>query len=306
VNRFTDLRKGGTSPDASLTMERLNRTGTCDEQRLLTSALNDGPSPHLAGQLLSSLGITSGLPLGSRPADSMAAPVNAKLLAQSALSTSLPTASSVAQAGKPLFSLLTWIGIATLLVGIGAGALLRGTHGATHSKANREGVTVLVTPQSATLIERAAALANAHSTLATLEGTVGEASAQASLRNVPQAAATLPLPPPRAPAAKMNESPVQAGGANIEIQLIDAARQSLQVGDASGCLSKLSERKRRVGTGMLEPEATLLQVQALIKQGQGALANKVSRRYLRLHSTGPIAERIRAVLAQSGVELEPI
>jgi len=306
VNRFTDLRKGGTSPDASLTMERLNRTGTCDEQRLLTSALNDGPSPHLAGQLLSSLGITSGLPLTSRPADSMAAPVTAKSLAQSAMSTSLPTASSVAQAGKPLFSLLTWIGIATLLLGIGAGALLRGTHGATHSKANREGVTVLMTPQSATLVERAAALTNANSTLATLEGAVGEASAQASLRNVPQAAATLPLPPPRAPAAKMNESPAQAGGTNLEIRLIDAARQALQVGDTNDCLSKLSERKRRVGTGMLDPEATLLQIQALLKQGQGALASKVSRRYLRIHSTGPIAERIRAALAQSGVELEPI
>jgi hypothetical protein len=115
-------------------------------------------------------------------------------------------------------------------------------------------------------------------------------------------AATLPLPPPKAPTLKPQNAVTVSDSSGLEVRLIDAARQALQSGNASVCLTKLEERKRRVKAGMLEPEATLLRVQAELALGQNAAAERDANRYLRQQPEGPIATRIRSALSHANSE----
>jgi hypothetical protein len=92
----------------------------------------------------------------------------------------------------------------------------------------------------------------------------------------------------------------------LEVQLIDAARTALLSGDAKTCLAKLDERARRVGKGMLFPEASLLRVRALMAEGRLAIASRDAERYLAQQPTGPIADRMRAAIATASTNPEAL
>jgi hypothetical protein len=189
---------------------------------------------------------------------------------------------SITPASTALTSLVSWIGIAgvTIGIGIGAGFLARPY---VHARLER-------TQQSfVTTTPNIAAAAEPRSTDAVAETPAAPA----------EAAATLPLPPPRAPNGKLGITAQPVLDHGLEVQLVDRARMALREGNAASCLQHLDERKRRVGGGMLGPEATLLRVQALLALDRRAAALSEAQGYLRMFPEGPIAERLNSVLAKS-------
>jgi hypothetical protein len=188
---------------------------------------------------------------------------------------------------------MQWIGLAGVVVGIGASTPLvvnqfghappvqresglSGNHTSASGLHNAELSTRVVTPQH-------------------------EQQAISPAEPLNTAAKPRHLPPLKAPAAKTRPVSAQPETLNIEIRLVDAARKALQSGDASTCLSKLDERKRLVQSGILEPEVTLLGVQAKLALGQNDAAERDAQRFLNQHPEGPIADRIRHALSQANL-----
>jgi hypothetical protein len=260
-----------------MSTERLLDSGTNEERRLLTSALVDGPSQQAQDRMLLLLGVDPTLSQDPVSMTQLAPPKPlGKIQGGDAMSTTVTPSST------SLSSLVSWIGIAsvTIGIGIGAGFLARPF---VHARLDPAPLSdERTTPRLAAAAEPEAP--------SMAEETQGPAAAEA--------AATLPLPPPRAPSAKLGNTEPSRLEAGIEVQLVDRARLALREGDAHTCLLHLDERKRRVGAGMLGPEATWLRIQALLALDRRTTAIDEARAFLRLCPNGPIAERIQALLAK--------
>ncbi len=83
-----------------------------------------------------------------------------------------------------------------------------------------------------------------------------------------------------------------------EVRLLDNARRALETENAREALDALRAREKKFGAGVLGPEATALEVQALLADGRRAEAEAIGRRFLARSPNDPQSSRIRALLAR--------
>lgn len=257
-----------------MTLPRLLRSGTAEERRLLRSALGDAPSSVLRQKLMLSVGV--GAVVAAESANALAASL--------AQPSALHRGASFWPSGK-LAILVKWVGIAGLALTAGAGAgFAAGSRWMGH--------TVRSEPQSMASEGQAATDANDARSAARISD------------DVAPTAATLPLPPPRAPVASAHgrlpreasaQSPLDV---SEEVRLVDAARAALRVGDPSTCLRLLNTRQHRFPKGLLGPEAAIVRIEALHSSGERELVRAEGERFLVRHPSGPLATRVRAILDQ--------
>jgi hypothetical protein len=84
-----------------------------------------------------------------------------------------------------------------------------------------------------------------------------------------------------------------------ELELLDRARRDLASGDPRSALSALERREREIENRALNPEATLVRVQALLASGERDRALALAKEFLSRVSSGPHAERMRRLIATS-------
>jgi hypothetical protein len=123
-------------------------------------------------------------------------------------------------------------------------------------------------------------------------------------RPLPQTAENpLPRSAPRAPAssgriaATARSSGAAASQPDIaeEIQNIDSARTLIRQGRTKEALAALDRSKNK----SLGVEATVLRIEALMRQGDRARATALANSFLAAHPKSPYAARIRALLRKS-------
>jgi len=87
-----------------------------------------------------------------------------------------------------------------------------------------------------------------------------------------------------------------------EMQLLDEARRALAGGAARGALAALASYERAFPNGALQPEASVLQVRALLAAGDRAAALALGRRVI---ARAPLSEHAVAVRAALGLQSNP-
>jgi hypothetical protein len=116
--------------------------------------------------------------------------------------------------------------------------------------------------------------------------------------------AQTPVVLPEAPARpEVASAPVTATGAagtpgqlGREVQIIDRARQALNANDPARALKELDAFERSEQTGVLEREARVLRIDALLGQGQASRARLLAEQYLQLYPNDAHAARLRGLL----------
>lgn len=103
--------------------------------------------------------------------------------------------------------------------------------------------------------------------------------------------------PSHAPAAP-ESSASRALGA--EAARIDAAREALQRGDVRRALVELDWYERSRVVGVLDREAELLRIQALVRAGEGARAVELARSYLAKHPHDAYSARLAELIRTGG------
>jgi hypothetical protein len=128
----------------------------------------------------------------------------------------------------------------------------------------------------------------------------------------PLAPPTAPPPPPppsgpharpgsgvpiaRVPSTTPQPSGPSGGTLAEEIATIDRARRALYDHDVHEALRALDEHDRRFPRGPLGPEASVLRVEALLAAGDRPAAEALGARLLAESPSGPLADRVRALL----------
>ena len=105
------------------------------------------------------------------------------------------------------------------------------------------------------------------------------------------ATASAPVPPRAVPATPAIDT---ASGLAEEVAAIDAARATLDRGDAAGCLGQLDAYQRRFPRGTLRQEAAVMRIDALLRAGDRRAARALAYRLLAA-GPGPYAERLRSL-----------
>jgi outer membrane protein assembly factor BamD (BamD/ComL family) len=78
------------------------------------------------------------------------------------------------------------------------------------------------------------------------------------------------------------------------VQSIDAARAALSAGDASGALAELDRYDHVVETHVLDREAAVLRIEALLRRGDDERARALFDRYAARYPGDPHVTRLRA------------
>jgi len=104
------------------------------------------------------------------------------------------------------------------------------------------------------------------------------------------------VPPPAAPAPKVDSRTTSANALAAELGALDAARTRLSSGDATGALAKLDDYARAYPRGRLVLEAEVLRIDALSRAGQKTQARKRAEVFLRKHPNSVLATRVRGFL----------
>lgn len=127
--------------------------------------------------------------------------------------------------------------------------------------------------------------------------------AQETLTTAPAGAEPAALAPDarRAPPRVASGPSAQADRLRAEAQALDAARELLARGDATGALVQLGDYDWRFAGGSLREEALLLRIESLARAGDGATAAAFARRFLKTYPTSVHVDRVAALLR----ELEP-
>jgi outer membrane protein assembly factor BamD (BamD/ComL family) len=84
-----------------------------------------------------------------------------------------------------------------------------------------------------------------------------------------------------------------------EVAMLDRARSALLAQNASGALRVLEQYRRERQTGILDPEATVLEIQALEKLGNRASAARLARQFIKSHPDSRHVESLRVLAAEA-------
>jgi hypothetical protein len=117
---------------------------------------------------------------------------------------------------------------------------------------------------------------------------------------------TLLAAAPSSPMATAGAAPVSPSEAAEErrslralgeqVASIDRARGALAAGNPAEALRIVDEYDAKFPEGMLSQEATILRVEALVKEGDRPAAVAVGQRFLAAHATSPHAARVKQLL----------
>jgi hypothetical protein len=124
---------------------------------------------------------------------------------------------------------------------------------------------------------------------ATLESLEDTRAPRAALGNAAMAA-----PPRDTPSRRLE--PASARRLEREVELLDGARQALARGDASRASEEVSRYEAEFPRGMLGPEAIVLRVEVLLRQGRRTAAEALARRFLAANPSGAYARRLEELL----------
>jgi hypothetical protein len=149
----------------------------------------------------------------------------------------------------------------------------------------------------------AAGLWAAHHRSAEPKVTVVAAPVIAAPPTLSEPAVDIEAPPPvdgtiGTPPRPAGAAPVAAAAASLtdEVAALQAARHALGAHDPAAALHALDRYAKRFGSGRLEPEATVLRIEALVQKGDRATAAALAERFETLHPKSPYAARIRSIL----------
>ncbi len=265
---------------------------------LLRSAEHDGPSSAAFTKVATALGVGAAVGLGA----SVPAPA---VLASSGLSTMAVRWSS-SLLGKVA------VGVSSLMLVAGGIALLRhrasenGRTSVSARAARGAGRALLpATEPDANPVSNAAAA---------LPSTPPSVAAPAT---VLASAATEPTPPSSnggasplsvasvgksasAPSAQATPAfatrVAKASSLPEQVLSLDRARVALNSGDASAALAEISRYRGTWPKGVFLTEASVLEIEALAKSGQVALAGKRARAFVAAHPDSPQVARLRALI----------
>jgi len=261
-----------------VTLPRLMLAGTAEERRLLRAARHEGPSSKFREHVLLSIGVAGCIASGTVPS-------RAAGMSNSAHG-SAATSGSLASGGFAV--LVKWVGVAGIALTAGTGA------GFAAATAWAEKVSP---PKLSSQSERGLAVPPLAPNYAAMP-----IAAQLPTEPVAQAAATLPLPPPRVPLASSTHGQRDAVAPALavadEVRLIDEARVAMRSGNSTKCLQLMTERRQRFPNGVLSPEASLLRIEALSASGQSEQAKQEGSRFLSQYPPGPLAGRVRVLLGR--------
>lgn len=125
-------------------------------------------------------------------------------------------------------------------------------------------------------------------------------------------AAEAPSPAPQAPsaapareaalAAPAASGPSDQGKLDREVRWIDAARKALAAGDATRALAELDSYDQLVETRILDREATVLRIEALLRQGNTGRARQLFDGYVRQYPGDAHITRLRAQWDRFGTD----
>ncbi len=114
------------------------------------------------------------------------------------------------------------------------------------------------------------------------------------------AAEAAPSPAAAAQAAQAaqaaEERHVQRASLGDQVACIDRARGALASGDPAEALRVVAEYDARFPGGMLSQEATVLRIEALVKEGNRPAAVAVGRSFLATHPTSPHAAKVNQLI----------
>jgi len=125
-------------------------------------------------------------------------------------------------------------------------------------------------------------------------------SASASPGPAPVESALAPTPPAPSSLAVRAAGPEPAGSSvHAELATLEQARATLAAGDPARALSLLDAYGTTFPRGSMGPEATVLRVEALVRAGDRAAAERVGSAFLASNPQSPYAARIRSLLGAS-------
>jgi outer membrane protein assembly factor BamD (BamD/ComL family) len=81
-----------------------------------------------------------------------------------------------------------------------------------------------------------------------------------------------------------------------QVALIDRARKAVEGGDAAAALRTLDDYDARFAQGALSQEATVLRIQALLKQGRRQDAQRLGDAFIAARPKSPYATKIHHLL----------
>jgi hypothetical protein len=216
---------------------------------------------------------------------------------------------SIAPAGASFaFPVVSGVGMAVKWIGIAAVSFSVGVGGgyAARDLMHQERISVSHSRDtSSNNHTRAGHPATTQTQLGIAEETPQETPADALVADVflspagsARTEATLPLPPPHKTPGATPSNPSSLT-VREEIALVEKARSALRHGDATGCLASLEMRKNAVRGGVLQPEATVLRIEALRALGQRDVATREALQFFRSYPDSPLMQRIRDLLEQA-------
>ncbi len=260
----------------------LESSSSATARELLRSGLSDSPPPDSLGRVAGALGLTLTAAVVAAPAG--AATVNGALA--SGLGTLGKTSGvSVALVGKWLAS------------GLVAGALVSGTatvvERARHPAPPSEPIAAPVPAARRTTSPAPGVLPAKPETPAEPPAADSGATMLPAAPPVTSGSSTTPLAP--------DSSASRALG--VEAARIDAARSALQRGDARRALTELDWYERSRVVGVLDREAAVLRIEALVRLGDRAHAVELARDYLAKHPQDAYVERLHELLRTEGATL---
>jgi hypothetical protein len=245
-------------------------------QALLRSAEVDEPSSAAYAKVAAALGVGTALGVG------------ASLPAPAALVAGASGASALARWSGTLVGKLALLGVSGALL-LGAGVALLWHRSVNEASAARSALAAAPTPAPA----------------AAVAGASLPASVEPSPAVVPSAAR-----PPHAtsggsasrgfarPAHAALRAASGSSGSSLseQVQSLDRARVALSSGDAGAALIEITHYRNAWPKGVFLTEASVLEIEALAKRGERALAAIRAQAFVAAHPDSPQAERLRALI----------
>ena len=105
-----------------------------------------------------------------------------------------------------------------------------------------------------------------------------------------------PDPPPPLPAASGSAKTGGKKGPASEASTIEAARSALANGESAKALVILDAHDRDFAPGLMNPDSTVLRIEALARTGEDARAKQLAEGFLADFPHSPLAARVRGLL----------
>lgn len=96
--------------------------------------------------------------------------------------------------------------------------------------------------------------------------------------------------------APPSAAPTPAATLSEEVALLDDAVAALRRGEGAAALLMLDRYDRKFPQGVLNPEATVARIEALVAIGDLARARTIAARFLAANGDSPLAHRVRQSL----------